>query len=122
MDLENLTYERSSTVAGAFNQEPDQIRHILGESGTGVAEGGDIVYFCEDGGNDAGVHGRDSSGNFYSILDGPGHNGETTGLDLSPDRRRMYVSYQDERIIYEITRDDGLPFNGIKLDIKYHYA
>jgi hypothetical protein len=35
----------SSTVAGAFNNQPDQIAAIVGPSG------GDLLYFCEDGGN-----------------------------------------------------------------------
>ena len=39
----------SSTVSGAFNNQPDQIAKL----------GGDLLYFCEDGGKDCGVHARD---------------------------------------------------------------
>ena len=39
----------SSTVSGAFNNQPDQIQKL----------GGDLLYFCEDGGRDCGVHARD---------------------------------------------------------------
>ena len=67
----------SSTVSGAFNGQPDQIHAIVGH--------GDLVYFCEDGGDDCGVHARDGSGNFYTILDAfPYYPSETTGLALSP--------------------------------------
>ena len=149
--------------------------------------GDDILYFCEDGGKelgDCGVHGRDSSGRFFSILDGPGYVSETTGLAFSPNKRHMYVrragsflqriiaatprplpgnsaertrglqrpfparedvgqllglldflarelsvetgarlryvSFQTPGVIFDITRDDGLPFDGGVLDIKYH--
>jgi len=32
----------------------------------------------------------------------------------------MYVSFQTPGIIFDITRDDGQPFDGGVLDIKYH--
>ena len=31
-----------------------------------------------------------------------------------------YISFQHVGIIYDVTRDDGRPFNGKLLDIKYH--
>ena len=65
LDLERGTWSRSSTESGAFSKQPDQIRFILGDN----AES-DVLYFCEDGGKNSGVHGRDSSGNFYNILNG----------------------------------------------------
>jgi hypothetical protein len=65
LDLERGTWSRSSTESGAFSEQPDQIKFILGEN----AES-DVLYFCEDGGENSGVHGRDSSGMFYNILDG----------------------------------------------------
>jgi len=114
LDLDLLTYERSSTVTGAFNSQPDQVARILDNEG--------ILYFCEDGGDDAGVHGRDSDGNFYTILADGGSvfGGETTGLAFSPDNMHMYVSFQSPGHIFDITRTDGYPFNGQRLDIKYH--
>ena len=106
-----MTYEASSTVSGAFNRQPDQVKALVDdpmELGTPTEK--EIrskrrngfkfltvllldpiyaVYFCEDGGNDCGVHARDSAGRFFSILDGPGYRTETTGLAFSPDRRFM---------------------------------
>lgn len=79
-------------------------------------------YFCEDGGDECGVHGRDAQGNFFTILqDATGaFSGETTGLAFSPNGKFMYVSFQSPGIIFEIKRTDGLPFYGATLDIKYH--
>ena len=117
LDLENNTWFRSSTQSGAFDNEPDQIKPIFN---TESSERGDIIYFCEDGGRDCGVHGRDGTGKFYSILDGIGYDGvETSGLAFSPDNTKMFVSFQNAAI-WMFWREDGLPFGGAVLDIKYH--
>lgn len=65
LDLETGIYERYSTESGAFDGQPDQIQRVLGDTAQD-----DILYFCEDDGAANGVHGRDSSGNFYTILEG----------------------------------------------------
>lgn len=65
LDLEHGTWESSSTESGAFNKQPDQIKFILGGD-----KDEDILYFCEDGGENSGVHGRDMFGNFYNVLNG----------------------------------------------------
>jgi len=119
LDLERGTYQISSTESGAFNKQPDQIRFILG----GNAED-DILFFCEDGGTFSGVHGRDSAGNFYNILNGyvrlfstsvllnlpveysllvplrSQYDTETSGLAFSPDQR--YVNQCDERDFFAL--------------------
>mmetsp|Transcript_33454 Transcript_33454/g.80843 ORF Transcript_33454/g.80843 Transcript_33454/m.80843 type:complete len:199 (-) Transcript_33454:71-667(-) len=115
VDLKLETYEVSSTQNGAFNNDPDQLSYI-----TNVDDPNEVVYFCEDGGNDCGVHGRDKNANFFSILDGPGYNTETTGLAFSPDAKYMFVSFQEPGVIWQIWRDDGYPFSGDVLGIKYH--
>lgn len=108
----------SSTESGAFNRQPDQIAAL-------VSDQSELVYFCEDGGDDTGVHARDDTGKFYSILDGyPAYPSETTGLAFSPDRKRMYFAFQDVGddvgYVFEVTREDGYKFGGATLDIKYH--
>lgn len=116
LDLDGLTYERSSTESGAFNNQPDQVARILSDD-----PDEEMLYFCEDGGDDCGLHARDNDGNFFSILDGPDYDTETTGLAFNPDNKRMYISFQfDPGHIFEITRDDGYPFGAHRLDIKYH--
>ena len=74
LDLDGLTYERSSTKSGAFNNQPDQVARILLDD-----PDDEMLYFCEDSGSDCGLHARDKDGNFFSILDGPDYNSETTG-------------------------------------------
>jgi len=68
LDLDIFTYERSSTESGAFDRQPDQVARILNNDTYG------ILYFCEDGGSASkcGVHGRDSEGRFYTILESAG--------------------------------------------------
>jgi hypothetical protein len=114
-----LLVSRSSTASGAFDSNPDQIARVLDFS-NGSTDG--ILYFCEDGEEDCGVHGRDAQGRFFTILeDGTGAlSGETTGLAFSPNGMFMYVSFQKPGIIFEISRTDGRPFYGATLDIKYH--
>ena len=41
-------------------------------------------------------------------------------LAFSPDNKHMYLSYQSDGIIYDVTRMDGYPFGAHRLDIKYH--
>ena len=74
LDLDNFTYERSSTVSGAFNGQPDQIKRIISQDPVN-----DMLYFCEDGGSDHGIHARDTDGNFFTIIDSVNVFSETTG-------------------------------------------
>ena len=113
LELDSKTWSRSSVQGGAFDGKPDTTARILNDPA-------DIVYMTEDGGDDAGVHGRDKDNNYYVILESPLYHEETTGLSFSPDGRRMYVAYQKNGILLDVWREDGLPFSGRALDIKYH--
>ena len=66
------------------------------------------------------VHARDIDGKFYQVIDGGNWDSETSGLAFSPDNKHMYVSYQSNGLIFDITREDGYPFGAHRLDIKYH--
>lgn len=112
LDLENFTWTMSSTSSGLFNLQPDQIGRILNE--------GETLYFCEDGGSDCDIHGRDSTGNYFTLVQGIGYSTETTGLAFSPDGSFMYVAFQGNSNVYSFWRTDGLPFNGTVADTKYH--
>lgn len=112
LDLEEETWSSSSTVSGAFDLQPDQLGRIIGE--------GDLLYFCEDGGDDCDVHGRDSTGKYFTIVEGKEYDTETTGLAFSPDAMFMYVAFQSDSNIYSFWRTDGLPFNGTVAETKYH--
>ena len=74
LELDNFTYERSSTVSGAFDGQPDQVKRIISEDPSS-----DMLYFCEESSPDNGLHARDSEGNFYTIIDSDTMNSETTG-------------------------------------------
>jgi len=115
LDLAAETWTKTSTVSGAFNTEPDQIAHILGDS--------EALYFCEDGGTSSDIHGRDSTGKFFTVVQNVGYinsGEETTGLAFSPDSKFMYVAYQENSHIYAFWHTDGLPFDALVAEIKYH--
>jgi len=114
LDLDNLTYIRSSTVSGAFDGQPDQVKRIIADD-----PDSDMLYFCEEASSDNGIHARDTEGNFYTIIDATSAvSSETTGLAFSPDKKHMYISYQGNGLIYDISREDGYPFGAHRLDIK----
>lgn len=112
LDLAAQTWSSSSTVSGQFDLQPDQIGRIIGD--------GDILYFCEDGGSDCDIHGRDSSGQYFTIVEGTNFSTETTGLAFSPDAMYMYVAFQGNSEVFAFWRTDGLPFNGAVAGTKYH--
>jgi hypothetical protein len=113
LDLDSNTYARSSTVDGLFDGEPDQMQRLV----YGID---DIVYFNEDQGKVAGIHGRNREGQFFTILEAPGWSIETTGLAWDPSGKYMYFAIQEDGIIFEVTREDGYPFQGMTLDVRYH--
>lgn len=57
----------------------------------------------------------------YTIVKGgPGFTDETTGLAFCDDNKRMMFAFQDEGKLYELRREDNLPFYGNTVDVKYH--
>lgn len=114
LDLDAGTYQKFSTEHGVFDGNPDQVSRILSD------EHHDLIYFTEDGGANAGVHGRNALGDFFTILEGPGYIDETTGLTFSPDEKHLYVAIQKNGILFDVTRKDQLAFQGKTLNVKYH--
>ena len=119
LDLDQQTYHWESTVSGIFDGTPDQMQRLLGGGKDDEAET-DLLYFTEEGGNNAGIHARNVEGQFFSILESPVYEDETTGLAFSPNGKHMYVAYQETGILYDIWREDGLAFNAKFLNVKYH--
>ena len=64
LNLDDFTYTNETSRSGLFDGGPDQMSRIISNSS-------DILYFTEEGGRDAGIHGRNEDGNFYTILEGP---------------------------------------------------
>eukprot|EP00980_Cylindrotheca_fusiformis_P005678 scaffold1184_cov132-Cylindrotheca_fusiformis.AAC.99 len=113
LDLNRGKYTRESTVFGLFDGQPDQLERILEGSS-------ELLYFTEEGGRDAGVHARDRHSRYFTILESPVYDDETTGLSFSPDGRFMYVAYQHNGLLFAVWRQDGAPFHQREFDIKYH--
>ena len=120
LDLDGGTYTTmwtNNTLAGdgEFSNSPDQIVRN---------NGGDFLYFTEDGGSTPGVYALDPSGDMHAIFEAydPIYKGdETTGLAFSPDGNTMYASFQDCgcEVTYakdcgcliRFIRDDGMSFD-----------
>jgi hypothetical protein len=115
LDLTNMTYKQETVGGdllsgrGSFNSQPDQIVFANIKK--------KYLYFTEDGGRNPGVFARDESGTYYTIFQGiDGYylgdedGDETVGVALTPDRQRLYAGIQDAGVLFEFTRDDGMPF------------
>lgn len=127
LDLDGDAYSKSSTRNGAFDGGPDQIVRLIGppapsDDPSNDVDDGDrsILYFTEEGGKDAGVHGRDARGRYFTVLESPVYEEETAGLAFSPDGKRMYIAYQRNGVLLEVWREDGRPFYGRDVNVKYH--
>jgi hypothetical protein len=119
LNLDDGTYKNYTTVDGLFQGQPDQIIRLRDDDN--VTSSSDfILYFTEDGGQYAGVHGRDVEGNYYTIFESYVYFDETTGLSFSPDSKHMYIAYQKNGLLFDIQRIDGYPFNAKTLSVKYH--
>jgi hypothetical protein len=112
-NLDDMTYENMTTTSGLFDGSPDQMKRIVGSDGG-------LLYFTEEGGVDAGVHARDEYGRFFTILESPHWMDETTGLSFSPDGKHLYIAWQLNGTLYDVSREDGLSFDAQALNVKYH--
>ena len=111
LDLDDLKYETETTGKkfygeASFSSQPDQ--NMIGPTRK-------YIYFCEDGGRTPGVYARyGKDGPYFTIFQaikwGVYRYDETVGIALSPDNKRFYAGIQDYGVIFEFTRDDGLPF------------
>lgn len=114
LDLDNNTYTSQTTVNGLFDGGPDQLQRIL------VDGSEDYLFFTEEGGDDAGIHGRDGTGKFFTLLESPEYPDETSGLAFSPNGKHLYVAYQNTGILFDVSRLDGQPFHAQSMNVKYH--
>lgn len=83
LDLDSYTYTNTSTIAGLFDGGADQLQRIMKDGGkTNTYH--DVLYFTEEGGKDAGIHGRNEKGDYFTVLESPVYHDEVTGLAFSP--------------------------------------
>ena len=122
LNLDEMTWTKDSTRSGLFGGQPDQLKSILDGASSGNGNGGksSLLYFTEDDDIRAGIHARDEKGRYFTIVESIAHEGETTGLALSPNGMYMLFAYQLYGKLFMIWRRDGLPFPAEHLDIKYH--
>jgi hypothetical protein len=113
LNLDVMSYKKVSTNSGLFGDSSDQI-HAMDDTLS------DVLYFTEDGESRSGIHGRNVDGQYFTILEASSLAKETTGLTFSPDKKHLYVAFQGEGKLFDITRTDQLPFDGDVLDVKYH--
>ena len=66
------------------------------------------------------MHARNQEGKFFTILESPDYDDETSGLAFSPDGRHLYFAFQEHGIVYDVSREDGLPFHAKTLNVRYH--
>ncbi|CAB9525376.1 osmC-like protein [Seminavis robusta] len=118
LDLDAATYVQKSTLGGLFEGQPDILRNLLDDNN------GDntLLLFTEDGGDRAGIHARDSDGNFYVLCESNLFQPETTGIAITPDGTRIYFAYQNDGILYELRRNDNQSFRVAALNLKTHPA
>ena len=100
-----------------FDGQPDIIRTILTEDTKET-----MIYFTEDGGISSGIHGMTSQGKFFTLVESNLFEPETTGLavHVSPTASRLYFSFQNDGILYELQRTDGKSFRGAAPNLKAH--
>lgn len=144
LDLDKQTFITQSTRSGLFQGQPDQVKRLISPSQqyeiffpdinmnnnyhNNNNNNDELIYFLEDGGSSkrdlvmgAGVHARDSKGNYFTIAQGDNTlTDETTGLAFCDEGKRLMFAFQDEGKLYELTRSDGHPFYGHSLDVTYH--
>jgi hypothetical protein len=115
LDLTDMTYTSERTGSnfhgqGSFNAQPDQIIKSVHDH-----DDRKYIYFTEEGNTAPGAHARDGEGTYYTLfraIPGGRFSGdETVGIAFSPDRKRFYCGYQEEGVLFEITREDGQMFN-----------
>ena len=74
LNLDQNTFVRYPANVGLFDGIPDQVRRMVNDTQ-------DILYFTEEGPS-SGIHGRNSKGQFFMIMEGPGWSEETTGTSI----------------------------------------
>jgi hypothetical protein len=109
LDLDAFTYTVVSTATaaltggGSFDAQPDHL--IVTSSLSGV------LILTEDGGNTPGVFAYDGS-KYLSYFESNYASDEVTGIAFSPDRMYFFAAVQRAGVLFQISRDDGLPFEG----------
>jgi hypothetical protein len=109
LNLDLLTYTVVSTATntlpggGRFDAQPDHV--IVTSSTSGV------LILTEDGGTTPGMFAYDGS-KYLSYFESNYSGDEIVGIAFSPDRKFLFAAVQSVGLLFQISRDDGKPFDG----------
>jgi hypothetical protein len=128
LNMQTGRFQRSSTMAQMFGGSPDQIIVPSSSSSTrgNSSTHSNIMYFTEDPDDDnkdqkGGIHGMDlNTQKRFTLIESEREIGETAGMAFSPDGRFLLFAYQHEGTLFVAEREDGLPFLGNAMNLKYH--
>ena len=88
--------------------------HIDGEADQLSMISDNILYFAENGGTQPGLYGRNlnerTSFAVFKAIGAEYSDDDVTGVAFSPDFKRLYVCFEKLGAMFEIQRQDGLPF------------
>jgi hypothetical protein len=84
----------------------------------------DVLYFTEDDGRSPGIYAHGGT-RMYTLIERyetKFQADETTAISFSPDGTKMYFSMQEIGYLFQVERQDGLPFAGNRplLSLCYH--
>jgi hypothetical protein len=134
LDMETHRFQRSSTLANMFGGGPDQIvipssyLFASDEEETPTMTDNNIMYFTEEPDDrnkdkQGGIHGMNLDTNVaFPLLESEHGSKETSGLAFSPDGRMLLFAYQHDGTLFAVEREDGLPFLGSAINLKYHQS
>jgi len=113
LNLDTQTYTYEST---GFHGQPDQLTTVV------QADGSMLTYFTEEAapiqgflGEQVGIHTlSQKTGKWTNIMEASDHSSEITGIAFSPDAKRMLFAFQEDGILMELQRTDGLAFHDQK--------
>lgn len=115
VDLDRYTYTTISTATdvlpggGQFEGQPDHV--IVSSSQSG------ILILTEDSGPTPGMFAYDGT-QYLSYFESNYDDDEVVGVAFSPDGKYLYAAIQRAGYLFQISRNDGQPFDGRRI-LKY---
>ena len=108
LDVANMTYEVERIGKKFYGQGSFGVGYSQGDQVEYFGPSRKFMYFTEDGSRGDGVYARYTDGTYMTIfraIKGGIHKwGETVGIAMSPDNKRLYAGYQTRGHIFEFTR------------------
>ena len=109
LDLDRYTYTAVSTATdvlpggGEFEGQPDHVIVSLSQSG--------VLILTEDSGPTPGMFAYDGT-QYLSYFESNYVDDEVVGIAFSPDGKYLFAAIQRAGYLFQISRDDGQPFDG----------